>query len=236
MSLKLLDLLNGSNSLLTRIPALSVGDLEILGAWLSQLRRRVRENVKPASFISSRLISEDGTWTVTVDGQSVAVAEGHPLALHSLVDFGQPVQPPGGTSRLAVRQWQERHQRTPEDALKEGLLAKWKRDPTSDLRGRAAAQTIVRQLRELKPLPDWPNQSYAVQLSSEGRAQFEAWLRQWRNHQTQPLRLCSEPTCRTAGGRIFVAKRNERDCPYCRRGASKSTRRRRRLWARSANS
>ena len=221
MSRKLLDLTNGSNQQLTRIPGLTDVDREILGAYLDQRRRDLREVVVVARFVASH--QHDDNWTVTIDGQPLAT-------FHALTDFGLPVDPPPpGASRRAVREWWERHLREPDDVRKEELREYWKAEPEADRRGKAIAVRLANDLRAGLSLPDWRHLEHASELSAVGYAQLATWLRQWQKHQTQRMRRCAQSTCGVTGGRVFVAKRNERDCPYCRaRGGSKSTRHRRR--------
>ena len=65
-------------------------------------------------------------------------------------------------------------------------------------------------------------------LSAEARALIEAWARQFESYRGRPIRRCQHARCAIDGGRYFIAKKNDRDCPYCRRGTSRRTRSRHR--------
>lgn len=228
MSRKILDLLNGPNDLLTRIPGLTDGDVEIFGAWLDQLRRGLADTVTVAQFIASRQ-NVNGTWTVVIDGEPIKARSGAPLSLQPLTEFGKAIEPPQNATREQLRRWLDTHPRDPADDDKERLRDLWNERPETSAEGRLMAERLASYLRTPpREIPAWPHQEYARELSNEGRTYFATWLAQWQHHQRQPLRRCAQPACGTPNGRLFVAKRNERDCPYCRRQRSKSTRQRHR--------
>jgi hypothetical protein len=90
--------------------------------------------------------------------------------------------------------------------------------------GEQAAHLVVRLRRKIaktKKLPDWPEQFAAAVSDAALVLRLKA---QWTALATRPLRKCGDPKCPVLGGRYFIARRNARDCPYCRRSRSKPTR------------
>ena len=86
---------------------------------------------------------------------------------------------------------------------------------------RRLARAMRRQQRSRSVAEHWPEH---VAAKVEDDALVARLRSQWDALGTRALRKCSDPKCAVPGGRYFIAQRNSRDCPYCRRSRSKSTR------------
>jgi len=91
--------------------------------------------------------------------------------------------------------------------------------------GEEAAKRVARirrrQQRSRSVASYWPEHVAAMVEDSALVARLRA---QWDAPGTRSLRKCSDPKCAVPGGRYFIANRNARDCAYCRRSRSKSSR------------
>lgn len=204
MPASLLDLLNGAE-----LPSNWSGtDREILGAYVSALRRRT-ERVEPTRHV--RVVVKD-------NGQSSVVVDGAVLQTSS-------------TSRVLVEKR--------EVSLVLGETGSWPvlrriNDPVEFLPkaskygrgGAAAAHRVAEDLRAHPALLDWPSDQYASELSAAGLGELENWRLEWLALQASSLRRCGQPSCAAPGGRLFKARRSQRDCDECRQApcASKPTR------------
>ena len=111
------------------------------------------------------------------------------------------------------------------DALEDQDHGHWRK-----LRGRKIAEMTADYLKESRvALPEWPAHLLEQQaLSVAAWRLVDQWHQQWNKLQTARGRRCASSDCGIPGGRFFVARTSDKDCPYCRRSVSKATRWRRR--------
>lgn len=84
-------------------------------------------------------------------------------------------------------------------------------------------------------LPPAPSIEHTDTLTPAAHRLVGSWLREWERLRVGKIRRCEAPRCGIEGGRYFRPRTSERDCPYCRRAASKATRWRRRTHAAMAD-
>lgn len=102
-------------------------------------------------------------------------------------------------------------------------LLKMMKRSRADL-GRLIRQTGVGVWAELERHARSPAAAERPVLSSRGIEVSRSLQQQWANLPLHRVRCCAFPRCDVAGGRYFLARTSERDCPICREAFSRDTR------------
>jgi len=251
ISLKLLDIVNRTGYLLVQRPrGLTVVDAEILSANASRLRRIIESKWRERSSYSNKQNPVTGNWVLLKNHAPWPDAPPAPKAWEMLTsqlgqeprkwndslppyEFHHMTAAPGYV--LTDREREVVNRIETQGLPKEfGLLTRTRGGPdeTQEVQGKRLTDRLVRELqlsdREESMLPEWPEAYDVPSLSTAGARLLQQWRKQWEMYRHRHGARCASPRCSAPGGRFFVPRTNERDCPYCRRGASKTTRWRRR--------